>query len=367
MGRRVRDPYELLGVDRQATTAEIKAAFRRLAAQTHPDKNPDDPHAQARFQELNEASQILGDPQKRAAFDRYGPSAFRPGGVDAGVPGGGLGGLDGLFGDLLGAIGIRTGARGDIRKRVRLTFEEAALGTTKELSYERLDLCERCGGRGGEPGSGVETCGACGGRGRHRASSGMLQLPFERACSSCRGTGQVPRVRCTTCAGRGLTRRARTVEVQVPAGVEAGSSRTVPRNGDRLSPEGTPGDLLVVVDVAPHPFFRRDGDDVVCEVPVSFTSATLGGEVEVATLEGRTRLRVPPGTQPGSRLRLRGLGLPRRYRSGRGDLLVRVSVTVPTQLSDKARDLIAELGQELGEPGVVTSEGWFDRLRRMIP
>jgi molecular chaperone DnaJ len=367
MGRPVEDPYQLLGVDRQATTAEIKAAFRRLAAQTHPDRNPEDPEAQSRFQALNEAQQILTDPQRRAAYDRYGPAAFRPGGMGIGFGMAEGVGLDGMLGDLLGAVGIRAGGRGHIRQRLRLTFEEAVLGVTKEITYDRLDTCDRCAGAGGERGSGIQACASCAGRGRVRISTGIIDLPFERPCPTCRGRGQVPRTRCTTCAGRGVTRRPRTVEVQVPPGIESGSSRVVPKAGDRSHPDRQPGDLEVVVEVAPHPLFRRDGDDILCEIPVTFTQATLGGEVEVATLQGRSRLRIPPGTQPGSRLRMRGMGVAHRLRSGRGDQLVTVTVTVPSDLTDHARELIEELGRELGDAASAPApERLIDRIRRML-
>jgi molecular chaperone DnaJ len=363
MGRAVQDPYELLNLDRRATTAEVKGAFRRLAAQHHPDRNPNDPQAQVRFQQLNEAYQILSDPQKRAAYDRYGPAAFRPGGRHGES---GLGGFDGLLSDLLGAIGIRAGQRGNISKRVRLSFEEAARGCRKELRYERVDTCPRCDGGGGEPQSQVETCPTCGGRGQIHFQHRGFTLPFDHVCSRCRGSGQIPRTRCTDCGGRGLTSRVRTVEVELPAGIDTGSSRVVPGAGNRLRPDRPRGDLEVRVEVAEHPFFRRSGDNVVCGLPISFSQAALGGQVEVPTLDGTIRLRVPPATQPGSVLRVRGKGIPHRRRSGRGDQLVEVNVEVPTALSERARELVQELGRELGDDLQPQQRSFMEKLRGLF-
>ena len=363
MGRSVRDPYELLNVDRRATAAEIKGAFRRLAAQHHPDRNPHDPQAQVRFQQLNEAYQILSDPQKRAAYDRYGPSAFRPGGQ----PGdSGLGGLDGLLSDLLGAIGIRAGQRGNIKQRVKLSFEEAARGCRKQLRYDRLDTCAQCDGSGGEPQSQVQTCPTCGGRGRIPFRQGGFSLPIEPSCSRCRGTGQIPRTRCSHCSGKGLTSRTFTVEVELPAGVETGSSRVVPGAGNRLRPDRPAGDLAVNVEVSEHPVFRRSGDNVVCELPIGFSQAALGGQVEVPTLDGKIKLRVPPATQPGSVLRVRGKGIPHRRRSGRGDQLVEVSIEVPTALSERARELIEALGRELDDSVQPQQRSFVEKLKGLF-
>jgi molecular chaperone DnaJ len=362
----VRDPYELLGVHHQATTAEVKTAFRKRGAEHHPDRNPGDPEAQVRFRELNEAYQILSDPQKRAAFDRYGPAAFRPGGTDGqpGIPG--FGGLDGLLSDLLGAVGIRSGSRGDLRKRLDLSFEEAALGCSKQLSYDRLETCDRCQGTGSNPQSAVVVCPGCGGRGRVRVKRGVVALPIERTCQRCRGSGQVGRERCSECGGRGLCSRSREVKVDVPAGIENGATQVVARAGDRVRPDQAPGDLEVVIAVTPHPFFRRQGDDVLCDVPISFAQATLGGMLDVMTLDGQLKMRVPPATPSGAVLRLRGKGVPHRLRAGRGDQLVRVTVHVPSEISHRARELIEELGTELGEAVHPQEASLVDKLKGLF-
>lgn len=361
----MRDPYEVLGVDRSANQSEIRSAFRRLAAEHHPDRNPGDPDAQARFTAINAAYQILHDEEKRRAFDRFGPSVFeRTGGADFSDLG--AFGLDGLFGDLLGAIGIRTGDRGDVREKISVTFEESVLGCTKELVYERFDSCTRCSGGGGEPGSRAEVCRACAGRGRVRFQQGVLPLPIERVCSACRGTGRIPGILCSQCAGRGLTKSLRTLEITLPAGIEDGATRVVDGAGNRTRPDRPAGDLEIAVRVETHPFFSRDGDDIVCAVPITFAVAALGGEIDVPSLTGKLKVRVPPSTQPGSTLRIKGKGAPHRYRSGLGDQLVKVSVEIPTNLSERARELIEELGHELGEDVQPQQRTFVEKLRSLF-
>jgi molecular chaperone DnaJ len=361
----VRDPYEVLEVGRNATDAELKSAFRRLAARHHPDKNPGDSQAQARFSELNAAYQILSDPQKRAAYDRYGAAAFRPGG-GAPVDFSDLGGIDGIFSDILGAFGIRTGDRGDLRKRIKVTFEEAARGCEKEVRYERMEACARCSGQGAEPGTPVSACAACNGRGRVRYQQGLFPLAVERPCSRCRGTGQLAATPCRGCQGAGLATKSHMVELTIPAGIEAGSSRVVSGAGNRTRPDRPAGDLELIIDVAPHPFFKRIGDDVICSVPITFAQAALGGELEVPTLDGKVKLRVPPSTQPGTVLRVRGKGIPHRVRSGRGDQLVEIALEVPTSLTSKAKQLIEDLGRELGEDVQPQQKTFVEKLKSLF-
>jgi molecular chaperone DnaJ len=362
---RVRDPYEILGVGRGATDAEIKAAFRRLASQHHPDRNPDDPEAQVRFKELNAAHQILSDPDKRAAFDRFGEAAFRPGG---GGPAdfGDWAGIESIFGDLLGAFGLKNGETGNVKKTLELTFEESARGAKKSIAYERIDICGGCQGRGAAPGARVDSCSACGGRGRVRYQQAFLPIALERPCSTCRGTGSIPSARCTRCSGSGVARTERSIELEVPAGIEPGSSRTLSGEGHRLRPNAPPGDLEVLIDVASHAFFRRSGDDVLCRVPVTFTQAALGGEVLVPTLEGKVKLKIPASSQPGAVLRIRGHGFPHRLRSGSGDQLVEITVEVPDRLTDRAKSLLQELGDELGEDVQPERRSFLEKLRELF-
>jgi molecular chaperone DnaJ len=360
----VRNPYEVLGVARGATPDDVKSAFRRLAAQHHPDRNPDDDSAQDRFKEINQAYQVLSDPQKRAAYDRWGASAFGPGAAGpAGVGFVDLSNLDGIFTDILGAMGVKTGERGAVRQRVRLTFEEAALGCDKAVRYHRTAQCDRCDGNGAEPGTPAHRCPACKGRGRTRLRQGLLPLPVERFCARCHGTGRIAAKPCRKCRSRGISEQSHEQQVTFPAGVTAGSVVKVVGAGSRPRHDRESGPLEVVVDVDKHPFFRRVSDDVVCTVPISFAHAALGGEVEVPTLDGKLKMKVPPGTQPGNTLRLRGKGIAHRVRPGRGDQLVEIQVEVPISLSDKARELIEQLGGELGDDVMPQRKGFMDRVR----
>ena len=364
--RKVRDPYEVLGIGRDASDTDIKAAFRRLAAQHHPDRNQGDPTAQDRFTEINLAHQILSDADKRSAYDRYGPSAFQAGGRGAGAGVVDFGGFDDIFGDILGAFGFRGGDRGDIRMTLSVTFEEAALGASKEVRYQRADSCAGCRGSGAEPGTRVETCGACGGRGRVRFQQALFPLAMERPCSRCKATGTIAVTPCRSCGGKGLASVERVLKVDVPAGIEHGATRVVDQGGHRVRPDKAPGNLELLVEVAAHPFFRRAGDDVVCRVPITFAQAALGGEIDVPTLEGKIKLRVPPSTQPGQVLRVRGKGVEHRLRSGRGDQLVEVAVEIPSRLTPRARELIEELGRELGEDVQPQQQGFLEKLRGLF-
>jgi molecular chaperone DnaJ len=361
----VRDPYEVLGVARTASEADVKAAFRRLAAVHHPDKNPGDPGAAQRFKEINAAHQILSDAQKRAAFDRFGEAAFRPGGGAPGVDFD-FGGIEDLFGDLLGAFGFRGNERGTLRKTLEISFEEAAHGCEKEMVYERVDLCARCSGRGGEPGSRLESCGACGGRGRVRFQQALFPIAVERPCSRCQGVGKVPTLPCSGCRGSGLDKATRRLKIEIPAGIDSGSVRAVDGAGNRMRPDRPAGDLEIVVEVQPHPLFRRVGDDVICRVPISFSQAALGGEIEVPSLEGNVRLRVPPCTQAGSVLRLKGKGIAHRLRAGHGDQLVEVTIRVPSTLSERARALLEELGHELGDDVLPQEQSFMEKLKGLF-
>jgi molecular chaperone DnaJ len=363
----VQDPYDVLGLDRGCSVDEVKSAFRKLAQRFHPDKNPGDDQAQQKFKEINAAYQILSDPEKRAMFDRFGSGGLGGGdGVGAGFDFVDLGNLnmDGIFGDLLRGFGIRTGGdRGELKKEIVVSFEEAAFGTEKELTYERTEACKECHGSGSEEGHPREMCPACMGRGRVRFQQGILPVAIERTCSRCHGTGKLVTHPCATCRGAGILSVSRTVTVSIPPGVEHGSTRTVEGGGNVSRADRAPGDLELVVSVAPHPFFKRVGDDVVCTAPISFVQATLGGEVEVPTLEGKGKLKVPAGTQPGSVLRIKGKGIPRRTRSGRGDQLVEVTVEVPTALTARQRELMEALAKELGDEVQPQQKTFVEKLK----
>jgi molecular chaperone DnaJ len=343
-----------------------------LAQRYHPDKNQGDERAQEKFKEINAAYQVLSDPSKREMFDRFGAAGV---GAGAGAPGVGfdfsdLGNLnmDGIFGDLLRGFGVRSAAgdTGELKKEIVISFEEAAFGVEKELTYERTEACGDCRGSGSEPGQPRETCTACMGRGRVRFQQGLFPVAIDRTCSRCHGTGKLVVHPCKACRGAGLLAVARTITVSIPAGIEDRSTRTVERGGN-LSREGqAAGDLELVVVVAPHPFFKRTGDDVVCTVPVSFVQAALGGELEVPTIEGKGKLKVPAGTQPGSLLRIKGKGIPRRSRSGRGDQLVELTVEVPTALTARQRDLLEALAKELGSEVQPQQKGFVQKLKEFF-
>ncbi len=349
----MKDPYEVLGVERSASQDEIKAAFRKAAAKHHPDRNPDDPGAGQRFKELNAAYQILSDPKKREMFDRFGVGdgpAARGGNPFAGGMPFDVNdiNIDGIFGDLLGALGIKVGQTPPLQKELKITFEEAVFGCTKELTYERAEPCGECSGSGSAAGTTPETCSMCQGRGRIRVQQGMIPIAIERTCPTCKGAGRIVKDPCKLCRGPGVVNKARTIEVTVPAGVDNGATRMVERGGNYARADRPAGDLELVIRVAPHEFFRRVGDDVVCSLPISFPQAVLGGELEVPTLDGRGKLRIPGGTQSGTVLRIKGKGIPKRMMSGRGDQLVEVTVDVPRQVDDEQRRLIEELSKALG-------------------
>lgn len=368
-----RDHYEVLGVSRTATSEEIKVSFRKLAAQHHPDKNAGDPQAAVRFKEINASYQVLSDPQRRAMYDRFGHNAEAAGSPFA--SGGPFAGgvidindiaVDGILGDLLGVFGVGRGDKGDIKRELELAFEEAAFGCEKELKYERVVTCNDCRGSGSAAGHVPDTCPACNGRGRVRYQQGILPIAVERSCQRCRGTGKIVTVPCGTCKGGGLVTASNTIMVSIPAGVEPGYSRLVGGVGNRPRADRPPGDLEVVVNVRPHPFFKRAGDDVTCQVPITFVQAALGGEVEVPTLEGKGKLRIPAGTQPGHVLRIKQKGIARRAGIGRGDQLVEVNVEVPTKLTEKQKTLLAELAKELGEDVLPQTRTFVDKLKDLF-
>jgi molecular chaperone DnaJ len=368
-----RDHYEVLGVGRSATQDEIKAAFRKLAQQHHPDKNPDDPRAAARFKEINASYQVLSDPQRRAMYDRFGHRAEDPGSPFAsnGPFAGGVVdisdlNIDGFLGDLLGVFGVGRGDKGDLKRDLEIAFEEAAFGCEKELAYDRVIACSECRATGSAAGSTPEQCSACNGRGRVRFQQGLLPIAVERTCSRCRGTGRIVKVPCTTCHGSGLVTNTNRITVTIPAGVEPGATRIVSGAGNKPRPDRAAGDLEITIQVKQHTFFRRSGDDVLCQVPVTFVQAALGGEVEVPTLDGKGKLRVPGGTQPGTVLRIKGKGIPRRAGIGRGDQRVEVSVEVPTELTLRQRELLEELARELGEDVQPQRRSFMEKLRDLF-
>ncbi len=371
MANGTRDPYEVLGLPRNASGDEVKAAFRRLASQNHPDRNQDDPTASARFKEINQAYQILSDTDRRAAFDRSGGMTEQPGspfGPGGPFPGGvvDLGdiAIEGILGDLLGVFGVGKGDRGDLKLELELEFAEAAFGAQKTLRYGRIILCEDCRGSGSAPGTVPVSCSGCSGRGRVRLQQAMFPLAVEKTCAKCNGTGRSVMYPCPGCKGKGLVKQEHEVVVSIPPGVEDGASQVVPRAGNRPRPDRPAGDLLLTIRVKPHPFFRRIGDDVVCKVPISFAQAALGADIEVPTLEGKGRLKVPAGTQPGSVLRIRQKGIPRG--GSRGDQRVEMQVEIPERLTPRQRALMEELAKDLNVDTMPEQRGFIDLLKNLF-
>jgi molecular chaperone DnaJ len=347
------DYYELLGVPKEASPDEIKKAFRKKARETHPDVN-DGQHAEETFKQINEAYEVLSDPEKRARYDRFGTADPRA------VPGDGFpfgaGNINDIFGDIFGEMfgggpgrRQRGRARGsDLRYHLELSFEDAAFGTTARITIPRPRTCEVCKGSGAKPGTSPRTCPTCGGAGEIRLTQGFFSIA--RTCHHCQGTGRVVVDKCQGCGGAGATREQATVEVKVPAGVDTGTRLKLSGEGEPApAAGGIPGDLYVVVQVREHPIFKREETEVLCEVPISFTQAALGAQIDVPTLDGPTKLRIPAGTQSGKMFRLKGKGIPALQGGGRGDQHVRVVVETPTHLTKEQRDLLERFAALSGE------------------
>jgi molecular chaperone DnaJ len=377
-----RDYYEILGVTKGASDDEIKKAYRKQAVKFHPDKNPGDKQAEENFKELGHAYEILSDPQKRAAYDQYGHDAFDPrararGGGFAGgsgfhdpfdifreVFGGGGGGsiFENLFGGGQDPNGPQRGD--DLRYDLQITLEEAALGCEKEISLNKADQCDQCHGAGAEPGSKMRTCGTCGGRGQVLTSRGIFSIA--QTCPHCKGAGRLLEKPCKKCAGSGKYERATKIKLRIPAGVESSSRLRSAGNGEAGSRGGPAGDLYVFLQVKPHEMFSRDGDDLLCEVPVSFIQATLGAEIEVPTLQGKATVKIPAGTQPGVLLRLKGRGVKNLQGYGQGDLHVRVQVEVPTQLNSEQRQKLAEFAALCDGREMPLSQSFFAKAKKFF-
>src|SRR5512142_1374747 len=345
-----RDQYEVLGVSRTAGDQEIKSAYRKLAMQFHPDRNPGNPDAEERFKECSEAYAVLSDVNKRAQYDQFGHAGVNGGSVqfDPSIFNDILSDLFGGgdffgFGDLFGAGGRRRSRsqRGaDLREDLTLEFEEAVFGVKKEISYRRHELCEQCHGSGAAPGKAPTTCQQCGGRGQVRYQQGFFSVA--RTCPACGGAGSVITDPCPECKGQQRVVRERTIEVKVPAGVEDGTRIRYTGQGDAGVYGGPPGDLYVVLHVKEHKFFERDGKDLHCMVPISFKQAALGAEIPIPTLEGEHTLKVPEGTQSGTTFRVRGKGVPVLNGHGKGDLYIEVRVHTPVKLSKAQKQLLEQ-------------------------
>src|SRR5881275_260626 len=378
MATEKRDYYDVLDVARSATDEEVKRAYRKLAVKFHPDKNPDDLHSEEKFKELGEAYDVLIDPNKRAAYDRFGHTAFAPGGAGFGggvfhdpfeifrevFGGGGFGGgiFETFFGGGERAEDRRRGS--DLRYDMQIKLEDAAFGTEKEIEIAKLDTCDKCNGSGAEPGSRTITCSTCGGRGQVVSSRGFFHI--SQTCPRCRGAGEIIEKPCQKCRGEGRVEKLSRVKLQIPAGIREGTRLRSLGNGEAGMSGGPPGDLYVVVHIKEHKIFQREGDDLYCEVPIPFSIAALGGEIDVPTLQGKAHLKVPTGTQSGQMFKLRGRGIVNVNGHGHGDLFARLIVEVPSHLNADQRRKLEEFAALCGEENTPMRKGFFERAKEFF-
>jgi molecular chaperone DnaJ len=367
-----RDYYEILGVQRNASAAQIKAAFRKLAMQHHPDRNPGDKAAEQRFKELNEAYEVLKDDSKRAAYDQFGHAAFEHAGGAGARPGGFDFGsfadvFDDLFGDFVGAAGRRRGthSRGaDLRYNLEITLEEAFAGKQAQIRVPTTVRCEACSATGSAKGAPPGVCPSCRGAGRVRAQQGFFTI--ERTCPTCSGTGRVISDPCDACGGSGRVHREKTLSVTIPPGVEDGTRIRLAGEGEAGTRGGTPGDLYIFVSVAPHRMFQRDGSNLYCRVPIPLTTAALGGQIEVPTIDGkRARLQVPESTQTGHRFRLRNKGMSELHGHARGDMFCEIVVETPVNLTKRQKELLQEFERAGDGSTHPESEGFFAKVKEL--
>ena len=379
-----RDYYEVLGVERGAGVDDIKKAYRKLAVKFHPDKNPGDKTAEEKFKEIGEAYEVLSDPQKRAAYDQYGHGAFdprsrgfRPGAGGFHDPfevfrevfgGGGGGGAGSIFDDLFGGggrsdpTGPQRGA--DLRYDMQITFEEAVMGVEKEVALTKLEQCENCHGSGGEAGSGRKVCSTCNGRGQVIMSRGIFSIA--QTCGRCEGAGQTIEKPCRVCNGAGRREKSSKVKLKIPAGVDTGARLRSTGNGEAGLRGGASGDLYVVLHVKAHDIFHRDGDDLICEVPIQFVQAALGAEIEVPTLTGKAQIRIPAGTQTNTVFRLKGKGVKSLQGHGHGDLHVKVVVEVPRNLNAAQKAKLQEFSEMCDVNVNPLSKSFFEKAKNIF-
>ncbi len=378
-----RDYYEVLGVAKSATDADLKSAYRKLAKKYHPDLNKDNKEAEEKFKEVNEAYEVLSNAQKRQKYDQFGFAGVDPNFGAGGGYGGGFGGFEDFdLGDIFGSFfgggfggggfgggGARRNAptRGEsLRVSLVLSFEEAAFGCTKEISVTKTEKCSECGGSGAEKGTSAETCANCHGTGAvkttRRTPLGMVSS--SSVCPNCRGTGKIIKSPCKKCNGSGKERVSRKLSVNIPAGIDDGQTVSLRGEGNAGTNGGPNGDVLITVSVRPHHLLVRDGTSIYCEVPITFTQAVLGAEIEVPTLDGKVKYTVPEGTQTGTVFRLRGKGVPVLNSSRRGDQFVTVNIEVPKNLNQKQKDLLVEFSKSVGEDGYTARKSFFEKLKK---
>ena len=372
-----RDYYTILGLARDATEEDLKKSYRKLAMKHHPDRYPDDNASEEKFKEAKEAYEVLSDPSKRAAYDQFGHAGVNPS-MGGGRPGGpeGFGGFADAFGDIFGEIfgqqgrggggsGVYRGA--DLRYNLEMSLEDAARGTEVKIRIPAMEACETCKGTGAKPGTQAKTCGTCGGRGEVRVSQGFFSI--QQTCPTCRGTGKVIPEPCTTCHGAGRIKKHKTLSVKIPAGVDTDDRIRLTGEGEAGVNGGPSGDLYVVVNLKPHAVFQRDGADLHCEMPISFATAALGGELEIPTLDGHATIKIPIETQSGQTFRLRNKGIRPVRGSVQGDLFCHVAIETPVKLTSRQKELLREFEAINDEdPGKHNprAKGWFDKVREFF-
>lgn len=372
-----RDYYEVLGVNKSASDADIKKAYRKLAKQYHPDVNPGDKAAEAKFKEANEAYEILSDSQKRSRYDQFGHAGTDPNGY-GGFGGGGFGdfdfgGIGDIFETFFGGAGFGKSSRNktgpqkgaDLKYAMEISFDEAAFGCEKEISLNRMENCSTCGGSGSKKGSSSSTCKHCNGSGQvqFKQSTPFGQFVNIKTCDVCKGEGKVIVDPCPSCNGKGKTRKSVKLKINVPAGIDDGQTISLRGEGEPGSRGGPTGDLYISIRVKAHPLFQRQGNDVVCEMPITFVQAALGAEMEVPTIDGKVKYSIPEGTQTGTVFRIRGKGIPYLRGNGRGDQFVKVNIEVPKRLNDKQKSILKEFAEISGDDTHEQRKSFFEKMK----